>query len=208
MSDIPRWAFPSTRAAFSTEAHPDPAKNEPLLQRSSPIRRQLLGAMGDLSRADNKMYLFPATADQVPLKAWAEAQPKTQSAAYGGTTGHGVSFSRGLQNLPAVPLEEREAATRLLFASDSPQVTRMADGGGYNNLMQSELTDEMRDACDKTWAWRDLAGPASAMWAASAAAGVGGELQEEVERLRAENERLREELEQQAAASGSKLSKL
>ena len=73
-SDIPRWAFPSTRAAFSTEAHPAPAKNEPLLQRSSPIRRQLLGAMGALSRADNKMYLFPATADQVPLKAWAEAQ--------------------------------------------------------------------------------------------------------------------------------------
>jgi ectoine hydroxylase-related dioxygenase (phytanoyl-CoA dioxygenase family) len=198
-SYIPRWAFPSTRASLSTAAHPDPAKNEPLLRRSSPIRRQLLGAMGDLSRPDNKLFLFPATEAQVPLKAWAESQPK-RDRSFGGTTGHGVSFSRGLQDLPSLPLDQRGAATRLLFASDSPQVTRMAAGSGYRNMMNAELSAAMSQACDKTNAWRDLAAPATSMWAAAAAAGVGGsggvvsQLQQEVERLQEENERLRAKL--------------
>ncbi len=41
VSFIPRWVRPSFRGVFSTEQYPDPALNVELLQRCSPVQRQL-----------------------------------------------------------------------------------------------------------------------------------------------------------------------
>ena len=46
VSYIPRWVRPSHRGNFSTEQHPNPALDRQLLSSCSPVRRQLLGAMG------------------------------------------------------------------------------------------------------------------------------------------------------------------
>eukprot|EP01051_Picozoa_sp_SAG22_P006311 SAG22_NODE_407_length_10957_cov_5.081691_4_plen_453_part_00 len=73
-SFVPRWVRPSFRGVFSTAAFPDPAGNAGLLERCSPIQRQLLGAMGDLTPPASSLYWFPQSEAQVPLKRWYEAR--------------------------------------------------------------------------------------------------------------------------------------
>jgi hypothetical protein len=36
------------------------------------------------------------------------------------------------------------------------QITRMSAGSGYRNMMNYDLSGAMRDACERTKAWRDL----------------------------------------------------
>jgi hypothetical protein len=56
-----------------TETRPtDAALNTELIANSSPVRRQLLGAMGDLTPPSSSLYWFPQSDEQLPLKAWAE----------------------------------------------------------------------------------------------------------------------------------------
>ncbi len=91
VSYIPRWVRPSCYM------EQDPA----LLARSSPIRRQLLGAMGDLSHplgkdpvsSPSSQYWFSDDWENVPLKAWAEAQAGPGPHDWG--LGLGASFTKG-----------------------------------------------------------------------------------------------------------------
>lgn len=70
-SYVPRWFRPSYRGTFANIVA-DPS----LLERCDPVRRQLLGAMGDLTDdglpLNSPLYLFPTDDAHVPLKAWAE----------------------------------------------------------------------------------------------------------------------------------------
>jgi hypothetical protein len=157
---VPRWVRGSFRGALSTDACPDPTDDAALMATSSPVRRQLLGAMGDLSAPREAHYWFPSSDEQVPLKAWAEEQlQKAGSGAAaqhnGGTTGHGVGFSRGLVDLAALPLGERRQAAKRVFAKDAPQLVHMAEGqGGYRNLMNGDVSWLANEG--KPGAWRDI----------------------------------------------------
>ena len=82
---IPRWIRPSFRSALSTAAHPDPSTDVGLMARCSPVRRQLLGGIGDdpsggaaaapktsttsggneTVKSSTAQYWFPASTEQV-----------------------------------------------------------------------------------------------------------------------------------------------
>lgn len=91
VSYCPRWMRPSGYVDQDPE----------LIARSSPIRRQLLGAMGDGSHrlgkdpADNpsSQYWFSDDWDSVPLKAWAEERAGPGPHDWG--LGHGATFTKG-----------------------------------------------------------------------------------------------------------------
>ncbi|MAE59953.1 MAG: hypothetical protein CMJ49_01200 [Planctomycetaceae bacterium] len=91
VSYTPRWIRPSGHI----EQDPD------LIARSSPVRRQLLGAMGnlmnplgkDVANNPNSQYWFTDDWDNVPLKAWAEQRAAPGPPDWG--TGHGVSHTKG-----------------------------------------------------------------------------------------------------------------
>ena len=113
-SFVPRWFRPSYRSSFKNIEN-DPA----LLESCSPIKRQLLGQMGNLEGADEpgaagtSRYLFPAKPEHVPLKGWAEENGWAEDAADGapkdppggpGVTGHGTSWSQALDGTPTPTL--------------------------------------------------------------------------------------------------------
>ena len=87
----PRWIRPS--------GHIEQDPN--LIARSSPIRRQLLGAMGDLSNPLGKdplggpssQYWFRDNWDNLPLKAWAEGRLAGGKADWG--LGLGATYTKG-----------------------------------------------------------------------------------------------------------------
>ena len=91
VSYTPRWVRPSG----CIEQDPE------LIARSSPVRRQLLGAMGNLGNPlgidpknnPNSQYWFTDEWDNVPLKAWAEEQAGPGPYDWG--TGLGVSHTKG-----------------------------------------------------------------------------------------------------------------
>ena len=91
VSYCPRWIRPSGYV----KQDPD------LVARSSPVRRQLLGEMGDLSNplgsnpkfGPNSQYWFTDDWNSVPLKAWAEEQTKDGLHDWG--TELGVSHTKG-----------------------------------------------------------------------------------------------------------------
>ena len=91
VSYTPRWVRPSGHLEQDAE----------LIARSSPVRRQLLGAMGNLSHplgsdpvnSPNSQYWFSDDWDTVPLKAWAEA--RAGGPPYDWGTGLGVSHTKG-----------------------------------------------------------------------------------------------------------------
>ena len=93
VSYTPRWVRPSCYLEQDPE----------LLARSSPIRRQLLGAMGDLShptRQGSCWRTIVATLvsvldgwQTVPLKAWAEAQAGEGEHVWG--LGYGATYTKG-----------------------------------------------------------------------------------------------------------------
>ena len=72
-----------------------------LVARSNPIRRQLLGAMGNLSHPlgpdpenhPDSQYWFAADWDNIPLKQWAEEQAGDPPYDWG--TGYGVGTVKG-----------------------------------------------------------------------------------------------------------------
>lgn len=91
ISYTPRWVRPTGHIDHSPE----------LLARSNPIRRQLLGAMGDLSDpmgSDPRnnpecQYWFTQNWATVPLRRWAEERHGGPPFDWG--TGYGVSTSKG-----------------------------------------------------------------------------------------------------------------
>ncbi len=91
ISYAPRWIRPSGHV----EQDPD------LVARSNPVRRQLLGAMGNLSHplgsdpenSPDSQYWFAWDWDVVPLKAWAEEQAGDGPHDWG--TGYGVGTAKG-----------------------------------------------------------------------------------------------------------------
>ena len=91
ISYCPRWVRPSGYI------EQDPQ----LIERSSPIRRQLLGAMGDGSNllgkdpieAPSSQYWFTDDYDSVPLKAWAEE--RTGPGPYDWGLGLGTTYTKG-----------------------------------------------------------------------------------------------------------------
>ena len=91
MSYSPRWIRPSGHL------EQDPQ----LIARSTPIRRQLLGAMGNLSHplgndpegSPSSQYWFTDDWDNVPLKAWAEERLNGQEPGWG--VGFGATFTKG-----------------------------------------------------------------------------------------------------------------
>ena len=196
VSYIPRWVRPSHRGNFSTAGHPDPARNGPLLARSSPVRRQLLGAMGDGSALEASQFWFPRDAAQLPLKQWAQERlPAGGAPMRWGTTGYGVSFSRVLFAGGAVTAaqeqsaEDQCAAARIALDSESPQYRLLASGeGGYRNLMN----DDMQPEWLRPDAWRELR--AAAPPHVPAEGGDAAALAAETSRLAAENSRLKAKL--------------
>ncbi len=91
ISYTPRWVRPS---GFIEQ---DPE----LIERSSPIRRQLLGAMGDGTDMLGKdpagnpssQYWFTDHWENVPLKAWAEERAGQGPHDWG--LGYGATFTKG-----------------------------------------------------------------------------------------------------------------
>lgn len=91
VSYTPRWMRPSGHL----EHDPD------LIARSSPVRRQLLGAMGNLTdplgkdpvNNPNSQYWFTDDWDNVPLKAWAEERAGDRAHDWG--TRLGASYTKG-----------------------------------------------------------------------------------------------------------------
>ena len=91
MSYTPRWVRPSGHLE----------QDAGLIARSSPVRRQLLGAMGNLGHPlgsdpvnnPSSQYWFSDDWDTVPLKAWAEA--RAGGPPYDWGTGLGVSHTKG-----------------------------------------------------------------------------------------------------------------
>ena len=87
----PRWIRPSGHVEQDPE----------LIARSSPIRRRLLGAMGDLSDplgkdpqgSPSSQYWFTDDWDNVPLKAWAEERLGSEEADWG--LGLGAAYTKG-----------------------------------------------------------------------------------------------------------------
>ena len=83
----PRWMRQTGIVDISSQ---DPE----LVARSSPIRRQLLGAMGDASHplgpnpVESPNHWFVSSWDQVPLRKWAEERAQA-----------GVAFDFGLLSL-------------------------------------------------------------------------------------------------------------
>ena len=200
VSYVPRWVRPSHRGNFSTAEHPDPARNASLLARCSPVRRQLLGAMGDRpDPPEASHFWFPRDAAQVPLRRWAETRlPPGGGPVRWGTTGYGVSFSRVLFAGGSVTAAQgqsaadKRAAARLCLDAESPQFRLMESGeGGYRNLMN----DDMRPQWHRHGAWRRLrrAAPEQVQMDQQ---GEGGAAQLEAEnrRLATENSRLMAEL--------------
>jgi len=91
ISYAPRWIRPSGYIDQDPE----------IVARSTPIRRQLLGAMGDGSEQLGKdpdghpssQYWFTDQWDSVPLKAWAEA--RAGSGPYEWGLGFGATYTKG-----------------------------------------------------------------------------------------------------------------
>ena len=91
VSYTPRWVRPSGHINQDAE----------LIARSSPVRRQLLGAMGDLSNllgkdpvnSPSSQYWFTDDWDSVPLKAWAEERAGSDPCQWG--SGSGFSHTKG-----------------------------------------------------------------------------------------------------------------
>ena len=91
----PRWVRPSGYVEQDPE----------LIARSSPIRRQLLGAMGDGSNPmgtdpggnPSSQYWFSNSEDSVPLKAWAEGRADPEPHEWG--LGLGASSTKNLITL-------------------------------------------------------------------------------------------------------------
>ena len=87
----PRWIRPSGHLEQDPE----------LIARSSPVRRQLLGAMGDLSNPlgrdpvgnPSSQYWFTDDWDSVPLRAWAEERSGAQDSEWG--LGMGATYTKG-----------------------------------------------------------------------------------------------------------------
>ena len=92
VSYAPRWLCPSGHIF----------QDEDLVKRSDPVRRQLLGAMGDLSdplgnspdAAPDSQYWFTHDWNSVPLKEWAESCAGDPPYDWG--TGYGVSETKFL----------------------------------------------------------------------------------------------------------------
>jgi len=175
VSYVPRWIRPSHRGNFSTSTNPDPAYDKELLKKSSPVRRQLLGAMGDLSPLDTSQYWFPHHAEQLPLKQWVKGQQTEDTPHRWGVTGHGVSFSRVLFNAQALSLDERIKEARAFLDEESPSFQQMKKGMGYRNLMNAKMEDEW----NRKNAWKSI--PISA----------DGKLPTQVEQLADENQKLK-----------------
>ena len=93
VSYCPRWIRPSSFLQQDNQ----------LLVNSKPIRRQLLGAMGDLSdplgkepqKSPSSQYWFSDNWRNVPLKAWAEKNQIMRKSDLG--LGFGVSELKGPQ---------------------------------------------------------------------------------------------------------------
>jgi ectoine hydroxylase-related dioxygenase (phytanoyl-CoA dioxygenase family) len=91
VSYTPRWVRPSGHIEQDPE----------LIARSSPVRRQLLGGLGDLSdplgkdpaNSPSSQYWFTDDWNSVPLKAWAEERAGSEDCEWG--TGLGVSHTKG-----------------------------------------------------------------------------------------------------------------
>lgn len=91
------------------------------------------------------------------------------------------------------PLDKRLRAASILWAKDSPQYSRMHQGRGYRNMMNTSMYNTP-DVIDRQGAWRDIQVPEI----------------EDITALRVQNEALKAKLvELQASASattsGSKL---
>ncbi len=104
ISYTPRWMRPS---GYMNQ-DPD------LIARSSPIRRQLLGAMGDGGNPLGSdpvahpvsRYWFTEDEDSVPLKAWAEARAGSEPSDWG--LGLGSSSTRGEKDpYPNVKIDQK-----------------------------------------------------------------------------------------------------
>ena len=191
ISYIPRFMRPSHRGNFSTTDHPDPARNTALLASSSPVRRQLLGAMGDLSPPIGSHFWFPRDKEQLPLKAWAEGRMQSGQSHRWGCTGNGVSFSRVLFGRSGsvtagqeMTLPQRLESARVCLDSESAHFTRMQEGLGYRNLMNTDMQPEFL----RKGAWKGLVlPPLPPPPPAPASSAADVELRTENERLAAEN---------------------
>ena len=91
ISYCPRWIRPSSYLQQDSK----------ILSASTPIRRQLMGAMGDLSdplgknpiHSPSSQYWFSDNWDNVPLKAWTESKDFNKNNDLG--LGQGISHIKG-----------------------------------------------------------------------------------------------------------------
>ena len=56
------------------------------------------------------------------------------------------------------PLDERLRAAKILWAKDSPQYSRMQDGRGYRNMMNTSMHNRA-DIIDRQGAWQQIRPP-------------------------------------------------
>ena len=56
------------------------------------------------------------------------------------------------------PLDERLRVAKILWAKDSPQYTRMQEGRGYRNMMNTSMHNNA-EVIDRQGAWRQIRQP-------------------------------------------------
>ena len=136
----PRWVRPTAPDATMLL---DPE----LLEGASPIRKQLLGGMGDGSHplGDNaaindgvSQHWFPTSEQKVPLKAWAEEHARKDEPMDWGAGGQGASWPPSFWR-PTVGVDGGASALNYL-PKDSPAYELFSPGDfsqGYSNFQAS-----------------------------------------------------------------------
>ena len=136
----PRWVRPTAPDATMLL---DPE----LLEGASPIRKQLLGGMGDGSHplGDNaaindgvSQHWFPTSEQKVPLKAWAEEHARKDEPMDWGAGGQGASWPPSFWR-PTVGVDGGGSALNYL-PKDSPAYELFSPGDfsqGYSNFQAS-----------------------------------------------------------------------
>ena len=138
ISYTPRWIRPT--GYFAHDAA--------LLERSSPVRRQLLGAQGDNSDPTANggtqglvasHYWFPSDFNKVPLKAWAEARLPSGS----GPPAWGIVPLSGASWPNTIPKElekmqwswdEAKAFLKTVLHPGSPEYQKLDEGAGFRQM--------------------------------------------------------------------------